>query len=290
MMLLTNGQQDVTTYFVLRDSTDHEPKTDVVLTDIDLYYVEELAAISAKADCAALGAANSPHTDNSAFNVGQGLYRIDWPDAAFDGGIGKKVQLIVICSGVDTTFFEAELSAPMDLTPIAVNVVSANPAYMHNPLIDQDSIVVAQVGLVRNKPAAAPIQIAEITTPGLIKIWRYRKGTDSDWTLIVAGGGMGAGIGSIYFQYTFPSASWADGDLILYEVYDTVVELDGEVFTLSTVQGFGVIGDTISVAAIKAVTDTLPAAGMILMREDQTPLQMVLTELGVTPKRYGAPS
>jgi hypothetical protein len=140
------------------------------------------------------------------------------------------------------------IKAKTDL--ISTDIVTANPAYMHNPLIDQADIVVVQVGLVRNKPSAAAIQIVEITTPGLIKVWRYRKGTDAGWTIIVNGGGMGAGIGSIYYTYTFPSASWADGDLILYEVYNTVVTLGTEVFTLSTVQGFGIIGDTASVAAI----------------------------------------
>jgi hypothetical protein len=133
---------------------------------------------------------------------------------------------------------------------ISTDIVSANPAYMHNPIIDQANIVVAQVGLIRNKPSADPIQISEITVPGLIKIWRYRKGIDSNWTLIIAGGGMGAGIGSVYYQYTFPSTDWQDGDLILYEVYNTVITLGTETFTLSTVQGFGVIGETIAGALI----------------------------------------
>jgi len=141
----------------------------------------------------------------------------------------------------------------------STNIVSANPTYMHNPIVDQNNIVVAQVGLIKNKPSAAPIQIAEITTPGLIKVWRYRNGVDADWTLIVAGGGLGAGVGSVYYQYTFPSANWADGDLILYEIYNTVVTLGTEVFTLSTVQGYGVIGDTVSVASILADTNELQA-------------------------------
>jgi hypothetical protein len=109
-MIVANGATDVTTYWVLRDSTLHAPKTDVTVTDIDLYYVEQGAAISAKADATALAAADSAHADNKAFHVGQGLYRIDWPDAAFDGGVGKHVILIVVCSGVDTTFLEVELS------------------------------------------------------------------------------------------------------------------------------------------------------------------------------------
>ncbi|MCK9570062.1 hypothetical protein M0R72_14055 [Candidatus Pacearchaeota archaeon] len=124
-MQIANGSTDVTTYFTLRDSTAHAPKTDVMVTDIDLYYVEERAAISAKADATALAAADSAHGDNQAYHVGQGLYRIDWPDAAFDGGIGKKVQLIVVCTGVDTTFLEVELSPASNVVAVGSDAQSA---------------------------------------------------------------------------------------------------------------------------------------------------------------------
>src|SRR5574343_675644 len=113
-MQVPNGSTDVTTYFVLRDSTNHAPKTDVTITDIDLYDVEHGAAISSKADATALAAADSAHSDNKAYHVGQGLYRIDWPDAAFDSGVGKKVILMVVCTGVDTTFREVLLSPQVD--------------------------------------------------------------------------------------------------------------------------------------------------------------------------------
>ena len=109
-MIVANGTADVTTHFVLRDSTNHAPKTDVTITDIDLYYVEQGAAISTKADATAHSAATDAHADNKAFHVGQGLYRIDWPDEAFNGGVGKHVVLIVVCTGVDTTFLDVELS------------------------------------------------------------------------------------------------------------------------------------------------------------------------------------
>jgi hypothetical protein len=125
-MIKANGSTDVTTYFVLRDSTNHNPKTDVTITDIDLYYVEQGAAISAKVDATALAAADSAHADNKAFHVGQGLYRIDWPDAAFDGGAGKHVILIVVCSGVDTTFLDVELSPAVDV--VAINDVAVDGA------------------------------------------------------------------------------------------------------------------------------------------------------------------
>jgi hypothetical protein len=117
-MIVANASTDVTTYFVLRDSTNHAPATGITITDIDLYYVESGAAISAKADATALAAADSAHSDNTAFHVGQGLYRIDWPDAAFNAGVGKTVTLIVVCSGVDTTFLEVELSPGVDVRQI----------------------------------------------------------------------------------------------------------------------------------------------------------------------------
>lgn len=114
-MIVENGKTNVTTYFVLRDSTTHVPKADVTVTDIDLYYVEELEAIATKIDCTALSAATDAHTDGGAFNIGQGLYRIDWPDDVFDGGIGKRAHLAVVCSGVDTEFREVELSPAVDV-------------------------------------------------------------------------------------------------------------------------------------------------------------------------------
>jgi hypothetical protein len=124
-MIIANGSTDVTQYFVLRDSTTHAPKTDVTITDIDLYYLEQGAAISAKVDATALDAADSAHADNKAFHCGQGMYRIDWPDAAFDGGIGKRVFLIVVCSGVDTSYLEIELSPASNATSIAANAINA---------------------------------------------------------------------------------------------------------------------------------------------------------------------
>jgi len=160
--------------------------------------------------------------------------------------------------GTDLETILDAIKAKTDLT--STDNISANPTYMHDPIVDQANIVVAQVGLVRNKPSADPIQIAEITNAGLIKVWRYRDGTDADWVLIVEGGGMGAAIGGVYYQYTFPSASWQTGDLILYEVYDIEVTLGGEVFTLSTVQGFGMVGTASSLATIKAKTDLIGAS------------------------------
>src|SRR5574343_1770717 len=125
-MLVINGTADVTTYFVLRDSSTGLPKTDVTVTDIDLYYLEQGAAMAAKVDATALDAADSAHADNKAYHCGQGLYRIDWPDAAFDGGIGKKAYLIVVCTGVDTTYLEVELSPPTNVAAVSDDATAAD--------------------------------------------------------------------------------------------------------------------------------------------------------------------
>ena len=124
-MIVANGSTDVTTYFVLRDSTNHAPKTDVTVTDIDLYYLEQGAAMAAKVDATALDAADSAHADNKGYHCGQGLYRIDWPDEAFNGGVGKRAYLIVVCTGVDTTFLEVELSPNVNTNSLTADVITA---------------------------------------------------------------------------------------------------------------------------------------------------------------------
>ena len=121
-----NGATDVTEYFVMRDSTTHAPKTDVTITDIDIYYQEQGAAQSAKADLTALAAANSAHADNKGYHCGNAVYRIDWPDAAFDGGAGKSVILIVVCTGCDTIYREIQLSPPVDIIAISGDSTAAD--------------------------------------------------------------------------------------------------------------------------------------------------------------------
>jgi len=90
-----NAATDVKVYFYATDPNG-EPNTSPVLTDYDIYYVEEGAAMSAKVDLTALAAADTAHTDNKGYHVGQGSIRVDFPDAAFDGGVGKTVELILV--------------------------------------------------------------------------------------------------------------------------------------------------------------------------------------------------
>ena len=129
MRSIPTGSTDVTMYFVMRDSTNHAPKTDATITNIDVYYQEQGAAQSAKADLTALAAADSAHADNKGYHCGNGLYRIDWPDAAFDGGAGKSVIFVVVCTGCDTIYREVQLiSATRGLAGTALPDAAANAA------------------------------------------------------------------------------------------------------------------------------------------------------------------
>lgn len=126
MKQIANASTDVTTYFVMRDSTNHAPKADVTITDIDLYYQEQGAAQAAKVDATALAAANSAHSDNTAFHCGNSVYRVDWPDAAFDGGVGREVILIVVCTGCDTIYQRVLLSPPVDAVAVSGDSAAAD--------------------------------------------------------------------------------------------------------------------------------------------------------------------
>lgn len=108
--IIQADETDVSTYWLLIDASTGDPKTDITVTDLDFYYVKKKAAISSKVDATALVAATSDHTDNGAYNVGQGVYRIDWPDACFAGDPDDEVFLLVVCTGVETAMMRVVLS------------------------------------------------------------------------------------------------------------------------------------------------------------------------------------
>ncbi len=109
-----NGATNVITYFSIRQA-DGTMYTGLDPNDFDLYYIEDGAAISAKVDATGHSVPTAAHSDNTACEMGQGEYRVDWPDAAFDGGIGKRVKLIVVYdTGLSESLY-VELSPPANV-------------------------------------------------------------------------------------------------------------------------------------------------------------------------------
>jgi len=112
---------DVTTYFKLVDPTTGDEEVDLVITDLDISYVRDLA-VAVKADLTALAGATdadravAAHADNKGTQIDKtncpGLYRIDWPDAAFATAVAK-VQLVVAGAAIDTAMMEVEIDASL---------------------------------------------------------------------------------------------------------------------------------------------------------------------------------
>lgn len=132
MMLVTKGATDVTTYFHLRLTADGTDATGLTVTNFDLQYVRSGDTPAAKVDASALGATNSAHADNSAIEVDStdqpGLYRVDWPDAAFATGVDE-VLLTVKCATAFTETLRVRLmSATRGLTGTAVPDAAADAA------------------------------------------------------------------------------------------------------------------------------------------------------------------
>jgi len=116
------GSTNVTTYFQLRNVADGTDATGKTITAFDLQYVRSGIAPVAKVDATALAAADSAHADNKMIEVDStdtpGLYRVDWPDAAFATGV-REVALTVKHTDIQTATLRVTLDPP-------VNVVSVN--------------------------------------------------------------------------------------------------------------------------------------------------------------------
>lgn len=131
MAVIKKGSVDVTRYVMLRDSTAGTPETGYTITNLDLQYTRNQSTPAAKVDATALAATNTAHTDNYAIQVdatsSPGLYRIDWPDAAFATG-ADKVLLVVSGSGLDPAVEEIELVDYVPADNYAVSVLASGTA------------------------------------------------------------------------------------------------------------------------------------------------------------------
>ena len=127
-MNVTGGSTDVTTYFVMRLAADGTEATGLTITNMDLQYTRSGSAPAAKVDATALAATNSAHGDNQAIEIDAtdqpGLYRVDWPDAAFAAGV-REVILSVKCATCFTEHLRVQIDTPVNVTSISADQQSA---------------------------------------------------------------------------------------------------------------------------------------------------------------------
>ena len=101
---ITLGSTDNTFQIKLRNATTGALEPGLTVTDLNIDYIrvesDNDVTIAGEANMTDLGSLTASHTDNGAFEVGHGYYRIDVPDAAF--ALGAVYGSIIITHDNDT--------------------------------------------------------------------------------------------------------------------------------------------------------------------------------------------
>jgi len=153
-MIISADSTDVTVYFKLVNPSTGVPETGLTITSLYISYVRDRATIVTNS-ATELAAVDSAHADNKMKEVDStyapGLYRADFPDAAFASGVGR-VQLIISGAAVDPAYIEVELDASVNVDKWNGTSVSLTEGY---PNVNS-----AKVG--GNNPAAVPTNFASM--------------------------------------------------------------------------------------------------------------------------------
>jgi len=129
--IVANHADDQSFYMVMYDRNG-DPNTSITVTTLNMFYVEDGATSVSVGACSDLTAENAAHTDGGAYEIGtSGLYRFDFPDAAFDGGINKRVTLWITddITGTRNSYLTVMLSPPVNIDAIDSNNLASQNAH-----------------------------------------------------------------------------------------------------------------------------------------------------------------
>ncbi len=126
--IVENGATSVILYVVICDA-DGDPNESVTVTDLDFFWVETGAALESDTSITACSSSSAAYATGTAIHLEEGLYRVDFDDDCFDGGVGKQVQLIVDDVGTSnrTSFLSILLTPAVDANKVA-GATPATPA------------------------------------------------------------------------------------------------------------------------------------------------------------------
>jgi len=111
------GTTDVTLTVRLRDATNGSPKTGLTITNLQIRYIrvetDNDVTISAWQSLSTLAGLAASHSDNGGYEIGEGYYRIDIPDAFCASGADFAVLLVrdSVNNAILIKQVEVELSA-----------------------------------------------------------------------------------------------------------------------------------------------------------------------------------
>ncbi len=153
--IITKGSTDRSVSLRIIDSTDGTPETGVVYntSGIDLWYRREGAAKTSITE-ATLSALTDAHSDGGFLHVGDGVYRLDLPDAAFASGAnyvdvgGTVTGMIVIGGRVKLVGVNLEDAVRGGMTALPNANAAANGGL---PTVDANNSVKIQTNLKKNQ-------------------------------------------------------------------------------------------------------------------------------------------
>lgn len=180
-MRVNAGSTDISTYFILYSAADNSLLTGATITNIDLVYLRSGSDHAAKVDATALGSVNAAHGDNQAIEIDAtfcpGMYRIDWPDAAFAAG-AREVILTVLYTGAYVENLRVELAAiKVDVDTIKTQTVTCGAGVTILASVGTAATATAQTGDTYALANGAAGFVAIDTVVDSIKVMTDKIGT-----------------------------------------------------------------------------------------------------------------
>lgn len=160
--IIENGATSQSISVVINDENGEPNTTPITIADLDLYcQIDGVGAMSTKIDLVALASTETAWTSGRAIHLGQGLYRIDIPDANLSDG-DEAMLTYIIDDGAGnngTSFYEVQLSPKV---AIVVNGIASTS-------ITNGAITVLKIGvsaITADKIAPGAITDSELTATG----------------------------------------------------------------------------------------------------------------------------
>lgn len=127
-MIKAPGSTDVTTYVSLELAADGAPAIGLTPANFDLSYVRTRAAPSTKVDATACASVDAAHVDNTVIEVSAtdhpGVYRVDWPDAAFVEGVDEVILSVEVATARPAST-RVQISVDVNVHQINKSIVAA---------------------------------------------------------------------------------------------------------------------------------------------------------------------
>lgn len=265
-MRVAADSTNVTTYFKLVDPSTGDEEIGLTITDLDMVYIRDRAT-AVKADATALAAADSAHGDNKMYEVdgtnAPGVYRADWPDAAFATGVDK-VQLVVKGANIDTAIIECELGpTPLDSTIPTATAIRQEMDSNSTQLAAILTKMLKYVQLLARSDAAIATdnatELTAINADGGSGAGDYSNQTEANEALRNRGDSawITATGFSTHNAAAVKTAIEAAGSHLALILEDTGITLPATLSTLATAAALSTVDNVVD--AIKAKTDNLPS-------------------------------